>query len=303
MTGLVISLTTIPPRLNKIRPTLDDLLNQSAPVDEIRLYLPRSHRRFPLARSDIPQMPKGVRLILVDEDMGPATKVLPAARDLRGQDVELIFCDDDQKYDPDWAARFLAARPAHPDACLVQKGYHLEDRPNGTKYFPRHDPAHHPRAQRFRRDLWYRMRRAASLGTWRPSRPFACCGYVDILEGYRGAMIRPDFLPEKAWHIPDVLWTVDDPWLSGHLLRNNHPIWLISDCPPPIATHDAHCLEGLRDFVCQGHDRRKADTLTIEYFRQNYGLWPDRLPPQQQEELPEVQGLLETKGAPYGETG
>ncbi|MDB6178300.1 glycosyltransferase family A protein [Paracoccus sp. Z330] len=281
MTGLVISLTTIPPRLNRIHPTLRDLLNQTAPIDEIRLYLPRRHRRFPLLEAKIPELPNGIKLILIDDDWGPATKVLPAAQDLRGQDVELIFCDDDQKYDPDWAMRFLEARKQLPDACLVQKGYNLEDRPNGTKYFPLHDASQYPRAQRFRRDMWYRLRRAASFGSWRPAQPFSCGGYVDILEGYRGAMIRPDFLPQEAWNIPDVLWTVDDPWLSGHLLRNNHPIWLISDCPPPIATHDAHHVSGLRDFVYQGHGRREADTLAIEYFRKHHRLWPDRLPPQQ----------------------
>ncbi|HIC65329.1 MAG: glycosyltransferase family A protein [Paracoccus sp. (in: a-proteobacteria)] len=286
MSGLVISLTTIPPRLPRIRPTLLDLLNQSAPVDEIRLYLPRRHRRFPLAEAEIPDLPKGIRLILVDEDFGPATKVLPAARDLAGQDVELIFCDDDQAYDPDWAGWFLEARRQHPDACLVQKGYNLEDRPEGTKYYPRHDPAHQPRAQRFRRDLRYRLRRAASLGTWR-KKPFVKSGYLDILEGYRGAMIRPDFLPAEAWDIPETLWMVDDPWLSGHLLRNGHPIWLIAEAPQPTRSHDARLLDGLKHFVDNGCDRRQADTMAIEYFRRRYGLWPDGKPPQQApDELP-----------------
>lgn len=279
MTGLVVSLTTIPPRLGLIQPTLRDLLNQTAQIDEIRLYLPRNHRRFPLDQAQIPELPGKIRLILIDEDFGPATKILPAARDLAGQDVEIIFCDDDQVYDRDWAARFVEARKQHPDACLVQKGYHLEDRFAGGKYYPRHDPAHHPRAQRFQRDLFYRLRRLASFGRWRQI-PFVKSGYVDILEEYRGAMIRPDFLPPEAWHIPDVLWTVDDPWLSGQLLRNGHPIWLIVGGPRPRPNAEADLSEGLRHYVYNGFGRREADTLAIEYFRQHYGLWPDAQPPQ-----------------------
>ncbi|MCQ0970394.1 glycosyltransferase family 2 protein [Paracoccus sp. TK19116] len=279
MTGLVISLTTIPPRLPLIGPTLRDLLNQSAPVDEIRLYLPRRHRRFPLAAGMVPELPSGIRLILLDEDFGPATKVLPAARDLAGQDVELIFCDDDQAYDPEWAARFVQARKQRPNDALVQKGYHLEDRPEGTKYYPRRDADQLPRAGRVEKNLAYRLRRALSLGQWR-SVPFTRDGYVDILEGYRGAMIRPEFLPPEAFVIPELLWTVDDPWLSGHLHRTGHAPWLVTGGPRPRPVAEADTTESLRNLVHEGHDRRAADTLAIEYFRRHYHLWPDARPPQ-----------------------
>lgn len=278
MSAVVISLTTIPPRLPLIAETLQDLLAQTAPIDEIRMYLPRKHRRFPLAEAQIPDLPKGVRLCLIDEDWGPATKVLPAARDLRGQDVELIFCDDDQRYDPDWAARFLAARAEHPRACLVGLGYDLEHRKRGLRYFPVREGGPLPRAQRIEKGAAYRLRRALSFGQWRP-RHYTASGYVDILQGYRGAMIRPDFLTESAWHIPEVLWTVDDPWLSGQMLANGIPIWLVAGGPAGSQT-DAGNTEGLRQMVYQNHGRREADTLTIEYFRRHYGLWPDRQPPE-----------------------
>ena len=228
----------------------------------------------------IPDLPRGIRLILLDEDFGPATKVLPAARDLAGQDVELIFCDDDQAYDRDWAARFLRARKTRPDDTLVQKGYHLQDRPEGTKYYPRYEFRHLPRAQRVSKGASYRLRRALSLGRWR-SVPFTRDGYVDVLEGYRGAMLRPDFLPPEAFVIPETLWMVDDPWLSGHLLRNGRPPWLVTGGPRPRPVALADATESLRDVVHQGHDRRAADTLAIEYFRRHYHLWPDARPPQQ----------------------
>ena len=44
---VIISLSTIPSRFDKIGPTLESLLAQSAKIDEIRIYIPKSYLRFP----------------------------------------------------------------------------------------------------------------------------------------------------------------------------------------------------------------------------------------------------------------
>lgn len=279
MRDAIISLTSIPPRLPLIGQTLADLVSQTARIAEVRLYVPRRHRRYPLDEARIPALPPGVSLHLTDEDWGPATKVLAAARDLRGQDVEIIFCDDDQRYDPGWAARLIAARAERPDACIAQLGYDLEHRPRTSRFYPQRSESHLPRAGRKAKGWTYRLRRAASLGRWRRSR-LGAPGYVDILQGYRGAMIRPEFLPPEAWAIPEVLWTVDDPWLSGQMLRNGVPIWMIRGDAPGRHETEAGRVEPLRWLVHRDHGRERADALTIEYFRKHYGLWPDRRPPQ-----------------------
>jgi hypothetical protein len=234
---LIISLTTIPPRMDKIAPTLRDLLNQSADVKEIRLCIPRSYKRFDFTRDDIPALPAGITLCLVDEDLGPATKILPAVRGFQGQDVELLFCDDDQPYDVHWAQRFLEARKQQPDCCIVAKGYDLENRPAGGQYYIERDQA--PRAKRRVKGLGYRLLRLATLLRHKPG-PFTRDGYVDILEGFRGVMIRPEFIPPETFDIPDILWTVDDPWLSGHLTRSGVPIWLYADAPSWQQPYKAH---------------------------------------------------------------
>ena len=145
MPDLVISLTTIPSRMNQIGPTLRGLLAQKADVAEIRLYIPRQYRRFDFdPATDLPDLPDGVTLCITDEDFGPATKVLPAVRDFAGQDVEILFCDDDQPYRSDWAQRFLDARKNHPGACIVEKGYDLDTRPPGARYHLENRPQ--PRA-------------------------------------------------------------------------------------------------------------------------------------------------------------
>ena len=109
MTKLIISLTTIPPRFKYVQECLWSLLVQTAEVAAVNLYIPRGYKRFGYAESDLPKLPNGVNLRVVDEDLGPATKILPACREYLGQDVFILCCDDDKIYDRDWAQRFLNA--------------------------------------------------------------------------------------------------------------------------------------------------------------------------------------------------
>ena len=107
MSRLVISLSSVPPRFDKTWQTLECLLAQTAPVDAVNLYIPKTYRRFPDWDGTPPAVPDGVQICRVDEDWGPSTKVLAAAREFRGQDVDILFCDDDRRYGPGWAQKFL----------------------------------------------------------------------------------------------------------------------------------------------------------------------------------------------------
>ncbi|MDG2015012.1 MAG: glycosyltransferase family A protein [Pirellulaceae bacterium] len=279
MADLVVTLTSIPTRFDKIAPTLEDLLNQTADIAEIRLYISRKYRRFPDAKFDPPKVPKGIKVCMVDEDFGPATKILPAVKDFQGQNVELLFCDDDQPYDSNWAQRFLDERKRKPNCCIVERGYDLEYRPKGHRYYIERDA--HPRAERRIKGLKYRLRRTMSLFTSKPT-PYTASGYVDILEGFGGVMVRPDFFPPEVFDIPDILWTVDDPWLSGHLTRNNVPIWLHSNEQQWRRPYGAHFSDRLGAFVYKQHGRLAADSASIDYFRSTYDIWRDKKLPQQE---------------------
>lgn len=280
MTRVVISLTTIPPRLPKIGRTLQDLLSQRADVEAVRLNLPRSYRRFDFDPDNLPLLPDGVQVVICDQDYGPATKVLPTLRDYAGQDVEVLFCDDDQAYDPDWVGRFLKIRAERPNDCLVEAGYNIAERradlgaPAPSSF--------QPRLPRRKKGLAYRAVRLATLGRVQPN-GLSGPGYVDILEGYGGVMLRPSMMPEAAFDIPDILWTVDDPWLSGHLTVNGVGIWrqVHRDwrLPSGRAWGKAYAndrVHALKRMVYKETGRQDADALSINYFRQTYGIWlPD----------------------------
>ena len=110
------------------------------------------------------------------------------------------------------------------------------------------------------------------MGQWK-SLKWTESGYVDILAGFGGVMVRPNFFGDSAWRIPDILWTVDDVWLSGCLESQGIPIWLNAKSKPSIKeTSDEVEHAALRNLVYKGHDRKAANKQCIAYFRKNYGI-------------------------------
>ncbi|SOB91117.1 hypothetical protein SAMN05877809_101296 [Rhodobacter sp. JA431] len=275
MPATIISLTTIPPRFSQIGATLRDLLRQDVKIDEIRLNIARSYRRFPGIVPSLPTLPEGITVHISEQDYGPGTKLLPTLRDHLGKDTEILFCDDDQEYAPDWARRFLETRREKPNCCIVGKGYDFDSRPKGSRYFI--EDTLFPRAYRQQKGLGYRLQRLVHLAQRRP-KPFLATlpGYVHVLEAYRGALVRSEFFPEEVFDIPDLLWTVDDPWFSGHMARKNVPIWMMLRDRPHRDGYEAHHTERLLEFEYQGVGRLDADTACIDYFREHYGIWPGR---------------------------
>lgn len=261
---LVVTLSSIPPRFDALGPTLKSLLNQKIPPDEVRLYLPGHYRRFPDWDGRLPQVPAGVTIARAEHDYGPATKILPAVQDFRGRDCELLLCDDDRIYDPLWTSRFLAARRAHPDCAIVEAG----------GFVPGYSKGRTPRAVPRRKDWRYRLARIGTLCLSKP-RAWVRSGYVDVLKGYGGAMLRPDFLPDSAFDIPELLWTVDDPWLSGNLALNGVGIWLNAEGIVPGERRIAR-THALLDFALQGKGRGDANGACYDWFRQNLGVWSDK---------------------------
>ncbi len=184
-TMYVITLTTIPPRFAGLGAVLESLLAQRPRPFRICLCLPDRYARFPGAHAR-PAVPAGVEIHRANRDLGPATKVLPLARALRGQDIDLIYCDDDCLYRPGWAQALLAARP-NKGTAVAASGFGIE-----------------------------RLRR----------RPSALPGDADIAQGFGGVLVRPEMFDAAAQEIPDALQAVDDIWLSGHLARRGIPIRL-----------------------------------------------------------------------------
>lgn len=275
---LIISLSSIPPRFDHLGATLHSLLRQDADISRILLYIPESYRRFPDWDGRLPEVPEGIEIRRTDDDLGPATKVLAAARDFRGQDCDILFCDDDRLYARDWAGQFLHTRRERPACCIANLGFQVHEVADSSAVRP-----FHPQVQRSWRitDLDFQLRylwREIKAGhRWREvdapwRRVYKKSGFIDVFEGCGGAMVRPEFFDDAAYDIPPVLWSVDDIWLSGTLARRGVPIWLRGNQFPPRDTEAKEHVPLVKSIV-DGADRKSANTAAIRYFQETHGVW------------------------------
>lgn len=271
----VITLSSIPPRFGLIGPTLEALVAQGG-VDAVELYVPYSYKRFPDWDGRLPDLPAGVTLHRSSTDYGPATKVLCAAERYRGQDVRLLFCDDDRAYQPGWAAGLLAEAERYPECAVALAGWDIAE--FATRHAFAH-PRHRARSRQW--DLAYRgarVRQILSGGTkvplaQKPSRRIiAQAGYADVFEGYGGVVVRPDFFDAAAFDIPADAFYVDDVWLSGILARRGIGIWLAADQYEPKTT-PADKAEALYHHRVNDKGRVELDAAAITLLRARWNIW------------------------------
>lgn len=267
MTRIVVSLTAVPPRFPFLNDVLAGFLNQTVKPVEILLHIPDAYRRASFNPVVPPVVPEGITLNRVAQDFGPATKVLPTVQRYRNEDVLIFFCDDDKIYDPKALERFAEAAAKRPDCCIVEEGsdlFECTDVPFRGALLPRYD--------RRKKDLMYRLKRAASLGTWK-SRKATSSGYTDILEGWGGVMVRPHFFGDDVFDIPHPFWMVDDVWLSGHLTARNVPIWLEFGGPRVRGSRNEVKRVALHKQVVDGMDRIALNTACVRYYQDKHKIW------------------------------
>lgn len=199
--GLVVSLTTIPSRIEALAPTLKSLLRQTAAPDQIRLCVPAWSER---EKCDCPVPAwiaalRGVTVVRV-EDQGPATKFLSTLGTV-APDQAVVVVDDDRVYHARLLETYAELAARRPDAAITAAGWRvpgdLVDRPTtlrarlaGAAHVPR-------RANQIRR----------------PER-------TDIVQGVHSYLVRARFFDLTALGdfsaAPAAVRFVDDVWLSAH---------------------------------------------------------------------------------------
>jgi hypothetical protein len=110
---VIVSITTLPSRIGKLRPCLDSLLAGDVRPDKILLPLPNISKRENCAY-DIPAFLKSnygtaVEVVDAEQDYGPGTKVLGALSRLP-EPCYFIAADDDVSYKARFLAGLLAAQ-------------------------------------------------------------------------------------------------------------------------------------------------------------------------------------------------
>ena len=275
---VVVSLSTIPPRFRNIGKILNCLLDQNFRANEIYVYIPRTYRRFPQHSFFVPEVPPGVTVKIVDQDLGPATKVLYCAKAHWGTNTRIVYCDDDRLPEKNWLNSFVKATEFNPDKAIVSTGWNLE------KYgYYRVSESCLPRAVKKRvienpKYVFRRLHQKLSEVIFRKSfqKPgrikFKKAGYVDIAEGLGGVSIKPEFFSEEAFEIPETLWTVDDIWLSGFLEHRRVGIWAANCISVPVNSYSA-TVDNLHNLNYEGLSPHSTNVKLIEYMHNKFSIW------------------------------
>ncbi|MEC3863138.1 glycosyltransferase family A protein [Mesobacterium sp. TK19101] len=281
---LVVSLSSIPSRFPYLPDTLNAILRQTHRPDHIIVYIPKRYRRFPDYDGHLPDIPEGVEIRRPEDDLGPATKVLFAARDFsrteeEARTAQILFCDDDMIYQPDWIEGFMQARARRPEGVIAAHGFDLP-----YVGLPRVPGGKQPRVGKLPRalDMRYRLRKLKVMLEKRrfkleraekpPRTLIGRSGYADVFEGFSGVLVRPYFFDDAAYDIPEKMWTVDDIWLSGIVAKNGHEIWVEKDLTRYQHTMARH-HDALNRSEIEGLRRGAANTLCAEYMQKTFGIW------------------------------
>lgn len=190
---VVASLTTLPDRIANLQPTLECLLNQTRPPDEIVIAVPRfsirQQREYHIPEH-LTQIPH-VRLLHCERDWGPATKFMPVIQSERPETLVLVV-DDDRVYPKDLLETYLHFRAQLPDAALCIRGARM------------------PRSFDWRDAVMTRGDRIRE-----PER-------VAVITGAGSYLIQPRFFDVSLWDYssaPPAAFYMDDIWISGVLDR------------------------------------------------------------------------------------
>ena len=264
----IVSLTSIPSRFKYLDKTLKSLLAQDVVVDKILLYLPKYYKRFNERLDKLPSVPDGVIVRFSDIDYGPATKILPAVRDFLDEDVRIIFCDDDRIYPKNLISTLISSSKSHPNDVIALEGRDIKDLSKfnwqGKDY---------PRASIVQKNLTYRIKRALSIGAWKP-RKNANSGYADTFGGFGGVLVYPKFFNKNFFDIPDECWMNDDIWISGQLAISGIKIW-ITKIKDASSTSQNRGINALGNESQYDKTRVNVNNIAIKYLRETNGIWKD----------------------------
>jgi len=254
---IIVCLTTTPKRIAHLEQTLKSLMYQSRRPRRIRVHIPLFSKREKLSYQ-IPAYLHDLRSVDIVrcEDYGPATKLLPALQTLPA-DQKIIVIDDDMLYPRHMVDDFFRWSNQYPNITIASSGWivpqDLTDRPTTL----------------LRNLMQTPPTPIISTRIKHPRR-------VDILQGYSGFLIKPEFFAKDGVfdysQAPEAAFFVDDVWISAH-------------CRVPKFIYPARrfCFESLRHarFFKRsslgllnrggGDIEKRNNTIMIRHFKDRWG--------------------------------
>jgi len=266
----VISMTSIPERLNYLRPVLNSLLDQTYKVDEISLNIPHVSRKgtsyeIPKWLEDLAKnMESPIQIHRVPVDLGPGTKILPTLK-RETLDTIVIVVDDDNIYSSKLVEGLIEEFEKYDKKCAITNYGMVMKKGNGFKDGNLKSEV----GQRPVGDLKFPFKYDRALSVVSASRE------ADFVQGCTGFLVTPGMFPKQVFDLksgPKEALTVDDIWISGWLHYNGikimQPKMNIRYVPLPHVS----ALRNTPSLIWTENSDRKNDLATIEWFRKNHDM-------------------------------
>lgn len=200
---IVVSFTTTPYRIDKIKPVLDFLFAESIPIKTIYVNIPHIFKRDNIPYIIPTWLQQEVRVkILRTQDYGPGTKLLGTLEQANlPKNAIIITVDDDVQY---------------PKNMLLYLAYKAKQNPSFAVGFSGMNPHYNKHGQIITDSL-------GGIGLKSDLRDKA---FVSILEGFAGIAYRRKFFDDKVFNIqnaPRECINSDDLYLSFYLAEKGIP--------------------------------------------------------------------------------
>jgi hypothetical protein len=122
---IIVSLTTIPSRVNNLPLVVDSILNNTIVPDIIYINIPRISSKEN-KEYEIPEQLKlnnQVKINITEKDFGPLTKLYPTLLEELDPESVIICVDDDKEYDNHLIEHLLLASEKYPHSCICISGW------------------------------------------------------------------------------------------------------------------------------------------------------------------------------------
>ncbi len=193
-------------------PTLNSLTHQSVIPEKIILNLPKTFKRDK-TNYKIPSYVTNHPLIeinWIEQDLGPATKLLPTLDLFKNEpDRLIIIVDDDQIYSHQMVENYVLNAEKMPNSAMTLSGWKV---PHSFNHSDKHQ-LYGGIVRFYRRDNSVKN-------------PVQ----VDCLQGAASFTVKPKFFDKSVFDFssaPKEAFFVDDIWVSGNLSKTNTPIHVI----------------------------------------------------------------------------
>lgn len=117
---VVLSFTTTPDKIKKMKPMINSILDQTVKVDQIALVIPYKYKG---KKYDVPEYIKEVANVFPSgKDYGPGTKLIPILLREKECDTTIIALNDNRVYGKDFVEVMIEESKKTPYTVLVAKG-------------------------------------------------------------------------------------------------------------------------------------------------------------------------------------